>query len=316
MKKSRYRRTRGEQTMTPDKYSGSFPLASLYGIEPPTPDEVRRGMGRLEEKLRAEFDERARRQAAQAERSAALREEVRAARPRRGRRESRPTAAVRRTKEAYQAAVSRTLATPSARSDSQRIFTACVGATVVPPYNWPWGWQAASGSPSLSVTPDEKGGTIWLSAWTDVNNSSSASAAGAVGIFFRPFTANGILKIWSNPALTFDWGTWCTLASAHSDRWIGFYVGEYDVSGGFVGAVIDQQTRLWSDDSWWNGTGQQSGGNNGFPISADFNVDDNHFYEIWVWCGVNVSADGLGVFSGSGAGADLYVAVPSITWEL
>jgi hypothetical protein len=49
--------------------------------------------------------------------------------------------------------------------------------TVAPPYNWPWTWDATSGAPSVSAAANEKAGTISLSTWTDLNNSSSASAA-------------------------------------------------------------------------------------------------------------------------------------------
>jgi hypothetical protein len=298
--------------MATNRKSESFPLQSLYGMEPPTADEIRRGMSSAEEKVRAQFDQHARRQGEQAESSAALRDEVLRERGS----GAEPSAAVRRMKEAYQAVAGRTLPPPSARPDAQRIFTACVGATVVPPYNWPWTWDATSGSPTVSATADEKAGTISLSTWTDLNNSSSASAAGAVGIFFRPFTTNGILRLSSNPALNFDWGDWCAFDGAHSDGWIGLFIGEFDLSGTEVSVPIDQQITLWSDDSWWQGVGFQQGSNSGFPLSAQLNVDSNHFYEIWVWCGVDVSAAGWGTFSGSGAGADLSVSIPSITWEL
>src|SRR5262245_28137063 len=112
------------------------------------------------------------------------------------------------------------------------------------------------------------------------------------------------------------WSTYCVLASAHSDAFIGLYVGRYNVSGGFDGAPVSQIIRLWNDDSWWYGAGSHSGSNSGFPLIAQFNVDWSHFYALWVWCGGRATGEGFGTFSGSGAGSQLSVAVPSMTWEL
>jgi hypothetical protein len=45
-------------------------------------------------------------------------------------------------------------------------------------------------------------------------------------------------------------------------------------------------------------------------------VDQDHQYIIWVWAGCDASADGWHTFSGSGAGNQLNIKVPSIRWEL
>jgi hypothetical protein len=87
----------------------------------------------------------------------------------------------------------------------------------------------------------------------------------------------GILQVWSNPALNDDWGDWCVFDGAGSDGWVGLYIGEYVVDGGgFVGAPVDQQVRLWSDSSWWSGVGSQEGSNSGYPLFAQLNVDNDH----------------------------------------
>lgn len=63
--------------------------------------------------------------------------------------------------------------------------------------------------------------------------------------------------------------------------------------------------------------GPQEGSNSGYPLFASLEVDNDHFYEIWVWGGTDVYAAGWGGwFGGSGAGGDLSTSVPSITWEL
>jgi hypothetical protein len=155
-----------------------------------------------------------------------------------------------------------------------------------------------------------------INIWTDFNNGSAVSGRAAVGTYFYPPTSDSTLQIWSAPAISDDWGDWCSFDSASADGWIGLYVGSYDLAGGFTGAVIDQQITLWSDSSWWSGVGEQEGSNSGYGLYGSTHVDQDHQYLIWVWCGGDISAAGWGTFSGSGAGDDLNVAVPSITWEL
>jgi hypothetical protein len=95
-----------------------------------------------------------------------------------------------------------------------------------------------------------------------------------------------------------------------SDGWIGLYIGEYTLQGDFVQAVVDQQTRLWlltSDD------GVFSGSNSGFPLTASCPVDNDHFYEIWVWAGVDATGYGGGLLNWGFADGTLNVHVPSIS---
>ena len=208
------------------------------------------------------------------------------------------------------------LSAPKVAKDRERIFTGSIAATVPPPFNYQWTWNAGSGSPSnLDVAANRNTGNMNFYLHTNSNHSSSGSGRTALGIYFRPMTENGILRLSANPAINFNWWDICAFASAHTDAFMGLYVGRYNLSGGFDGAVVNQQISLWNDSSWWSG-GSGSGSNSGFPLSAQFNVDGSHWYAMWIWCGGNVSADGWHTFSGSGAGASLSVAVPSITWEL
>jgi hypothetical protein len=197
------------------------------------------------------------------------------------------------------------------------IFSGSIGATVGPPYDYQWTWSAVSGNPDEnSETANDNSGDMAINIWADFNNGSSVSGRAAVGTYFYPPTSDGSLQIWSAPAISDDWGDWCAFDSASADGWIGLYVGSYDLAGGFTGAVVDQQITLWSDSSWWSGVGEQEGSNSGYGLYASTQVDQDHQYIIWVWCGGDISAAGWGTFSGSGAGDDLNVAVPSITWEL
>jgi hypothetical protein len=208
---------------------------------------------------------------------------------------------------------------PHGHKPTYGIFTGSIGATVGPPYDYQWTWSAVSGNPDEnSEKADSNSGDMSINIWTDFSdNSSAVSGRAAVGTYFYPPARNGSLQIWSSPSFSDDWGDWCTFDSASADGWIGLYVGSYDLTGAFTGAVVDQQINLWSDSSWWSGVGEQEGSNSGYGLYASpIQVDQDHQYIIWVWCGGDISAAGWGTFSGSGAGDSLNVGVPSITWEL
>jgi hypothetical protein len=199
------------------------------------------------------------------------------------------------------------------------VYAGSIGATVVPPYDYQWTWNAVDGNPGEnSESADRGSGDMALHIWTDDgNNSSSISGRTAVGTYFYPPARNGSLQVWSSPSYTDDWGTYCVLDSASADAWMGLYIESYDLAGAPTGPVVDQQPRLWSDSSWWSGTGSEEGSNSGFGLYAPpIQVDQDHQYIIWIWMGGDVSAQGWGTFSGSGAGDDLSAHVPAITWEL
>jgi hypothetical protein len=205
---------------------------------------------------------------------------------------------------------------PKFLKENQRIFTGSIAATVVPPFSYQWTWNAGSGGPDhLDVSANRATGRMDFYAHTNPDHSSSGSVRTALGIYFRPVTSNGILRVSANPSINYRWWDYCAFASAHTDGFIGLYIGRYNLSGGFDAAPVNQQRSIWNDSSWWSGGGG-SGSNSGFGLSAQLNVDNSHWYALWVWCGGNVSAEGWHTFSGSGAGASMSVAIPSITWEL
>lgn len=208
------------------------------------------------------------------------------------------------------------LAAPKPVKERERIFTGLTAATVVPPFNYQWTWHSGSGFPdNLDVVANRNTGTMNFFLNTNPTYSSSDSHRTALGIFFKPLTENGVLRVSAAPAINFNWWDTCAFASAHTDAFMGLYVGRYNLNGEFDGSAVNQQISIWNDSSWWSG-GSGSGSNSGFPLSAQFNVDGNHWYALWIWCGGNVSSDGWHTFSGSGAGAALSVAIPSVTWEL
>jgi hypothetical protein len=295
---------------------GEYRLESLYGQEPPPEDLVLRGMADLESELTRRFERhhehqrqaRVHQEKVRKPMIDAVSQDPQAAEGVRGLRELETS--WRREQEQFLEA-----APPQAQEVTQRIFTGSIGATVTAPYDYPWTWSTSTGSPQLSVSADKTTGRMSFDIWNN-SNDASGSAAAALGIFFKPMTASGILRLSSNPAFSYYWWTHCAFASAHSDAFIGLYVGRYTLGNSFDGAPVNQEIVLWSDDSWWSGAGSHQGENSGYPLFAQFNVDSSHWYALWVWCGGSASGEGWGVFSGSGADSSMSVALRSITWEL
>jgi hypothetical protein len=288
--------------------------ADLFGGRFISPRVVQHSMAELEKRLTAEFNERdkTRRQHAQA--MAKIR------RPLAGLlgKDQSVADGVKGLRKLQAAAANRKLSAPPVAMASERIFAGSIGATRTPPYDYQWTWSAVSGSTDENrEVADLKSGRMSVQIWTGDNDSSSISGRSAVGIYFYPPLANGHLQIWSTPGLSYNWGDWCTFDGASVDGWIGLYVGSYDLAGGFTGAPIDQQTRLWSDSSWWNGVGGQQGSNSGLGLYAPpIQVDNDHQYLIWAWMGGDVSAAGWHTGWGSAAGNEMFASVPSITWEM
>jgi len=273
---------------------------------------IARSMADLEKALDRRFRELHQRRTALARAHAPLREKLI------GELRNDPAwaASIRNLRDTHKSLASRRLAPPKVAAKKERVFLGSIGGTRVAPFDYPWTWSATSGSPNVSTSANVNSGQIVLGGSTNLNNGSSLSARGALGIFFSsPTECLSHFKFWSNPALNFDWWDICAFDSAHSDGFIGLYAAAYDWGGAQTDTPADQMISLWSDDSWWSGASDQ-GSNSGYPLSADFEVDANHYYALWVWCGINDSAAGWGTFSGSGSGADLKVTVPSISWEV
>jgi hypothetical protein len=293
----------------------SIPVATLYGMAPPAQEQAHRGLTQLQHR----FERQAAAAAAKATSGQAHTQALRGLLNVAESGSAELSALLQARRQEHEQAARRRTPVPDTRTTRTRLFTGSIGATLAPPYNWSWTWEAGNGGPAANTaSADSDNGTWSVSDWTSFSDSSNASARAAVGVFFRPPTENGILQVWSGPALNYDWGDWCVLDGAGSDGWLGLYIGEYAVEGGgFVSAPVDQQISLWSDNSWWAGVGEQEGSSSGYPLFAELEVDNDHFYEIWVWGGTDVYAAGWGnPFWGSGAGGDLSATVPSITWEL
>jgi hypothetical protein len=290
-----------------------FTIDTLFGGKIPSTKVALAGMADLERELDRSFKDQARERALQqrtlAKLHAPILESVQGS--------EQVAAAVRQLKADDARRGKIKLYAPEVAAVAPRIFAGSIGITFAPPYNYPWTWTAFTGSASdHSAAANRSTGAISFGLHTS-NGGDAATSAGraAVGSYFRPMTANGILRVSATPSFSYNWWTSCAFASAHSDGFIGLYVGRYTLAGGFDGAPVNQQISLWHDNSWWSGA-SGSASSSGYGLSAQFNVDSSHYYQIWVWCGGYVSASGWHTFSGSGAGAYMSARVPSIHAEL
>ena len=211
---------------------------------------------------------------------------------------------------------SKPVTAPPVAKKKERVFLGSIGATRVVPFDYPWTWKASVGGPTVFTSADVTAGTMRIHDKPNVNNPSSDGARAALGIFFSsPLECPAPFWFWANPAFSFFWWDTCQFAAGHSDGFIGLYAAAYHWSGAFAGVMVDQMIPLWSDSSWWWGA-SGSGSSRGYPLSGQFEVDSDHFYALWVWCGINDSSEGWGDISGSSAGANMAVNLPSISWEL
>lgn len=183
----------------------------------------------------------------------------------------------------------------------QGVRLGSISATFAPPYwgTWSTSWdQTGSGQGGASAN---KNGSFSMSAWSG-NNSGTLAVAAALGGYFQPPADEGILNISAGPSLGYDLQTWYVFDSANAGGFIGLYVGEYTLKGEFVSAPVDQQISIAG-----------LGGASSIPLFASMWADSDHFYEIWVWGGVNAEGDGWSAFWGSAAYAELNSWVPSIS---
>jgi hypothetical protein len=201
----------------------------------------------------------------------------------------------------------------SVAGEQSAIWCGAVGVRRAPPYDYQWTWHAkdaASADDGVLAEAATGHESFFLGNGDD---EAHAWGACAVGVYFRPISPSGYVHLSAAPAFSYDWWTYCTLASAHSDGWIGLYVGQYNSAGELDRVPVDQQITLWSDDSWAVGAGDHSGSNSGYPLSAWFTVDSAHWYAMWVWCGGSTYGDGSHIFYGSFGNAYLDLVVPSIS---
>jgi hypothetical protein len=218
----------------------------------------------------------------------------------------------------------RRVAFPKALRQKEHISLGSLGGTRLSPFDYQWTWSAKTGpAGNYQLTPfadashgymDVNGGSFFPAE--DGEHPGSISARAAVGIFFSsPSECVSTFSFWGNGYHRFSWEEYCTFASAHSDGFIGLFAASYDWAGNFSGTVVDKMFPLWSNDSWWNDA-SGSGSSDGFSLAANFQVDPDHWYALWVLCGSDNSGDGPGLFLYGAAYSRLTVKLLSIGWQV
>jgi len=291
-------------------------VRGLLGHDPPPQKLVLRGMADLEKTLAQRFQELNEQRARLARANGPLWDKLR------GLLRKDPTwaASVRRKRRASRKSrLARRVSVPKALQQKERVFLGSLGGTRVAPFDYPWTWKAQSGSPppggGVDVSAFANSGWMFVGLDTGWKNASSLSGRAALGIFFQsPSECLSKFSFWANPQVGFIWEEECGLDSVHTDGFIGLFAASYDWAGNFTETLVDQMISLWSDDSWWT-SNSGSGDSSGFPLSANFLVDADHWYALWVWCGGHASGDGSDTFW-SQALSGLHVHVPSISWQV
>jgi hypothetical protein len=285
-------------------------IDSILGFTPPPAGEMAPRMVGLEEQFEAEFQaQRANYDALRAEHHA-LRDAVAPSR-------SENTAlrgVIETRRAAIQARPPRRLELPVQRPVQERIFTGSLGATRVAPYWWASSWKSISGD-GFGAASGEESGILNISAPESIGSQNSVSARAWVGTYFQPPTEQGLLVVSSNPIIVYDYGDTCFDDGCSTYGWIGLFVQEYDSHGVPSGAPIQQNNYLWSDASWWNGIGDNTGAGVE-PLSAVLPVNNEHSYGLFVWCGLTTNSAGWGGYFYSIGWGTMAVIVPSITWHL
>jgi hypothetical protein len=191
-----------------------------------------------------------------------------------------------------------------------------------PPYEYQWSWQSGFNNPTISRTATAASGQMALDLISDLDNPSIADAKAAIGIYFRPPTQNGILTLSATPSFIASFFHNGVLASSQANAWVGLYGASYNASdNSFASEILNQMSMVFCVDTWYfcggdNPSSPPSFNNSGLPLNAQFQVDNSHWYALWVWCGTHIGADGFGgLFSGSGAISHISVNVPSMIWS-
>lgn len=294
----------------------TLPFESIYGMEFPARGTVDAGQRSAERELLRQF----RGTKALHSELAAASKLVHASLVDSRKQDKRALEGGRRLRQLHDRLSKQRLPFPRVPKSSQRIFTGSIGATVTPPYDYPWVWDSTSGqAPGHTESADINAGTMGFSFSTSQNGSSQVIGLASVGIGFHQLPdCPTLLQVWANPMYNFGWSTTSASDSAHTDGWIGLRVDAFNVgTNSPAGTPISQQIPLWWSDTWWNGSGNW-GTNKESNLYAALIVDKSHWYKIRVACGGMIFGAGWNNWFGigSGATADLSASVPWIQWQL
>jgi hypothetical protein len=175
------------------------------------------------------------------------------------------------------------------------------------PYDYEYQWSRIQGLPIdhvdymtnqvglVSPVVSRMTGNVGFCFDSWVPDDSSAACERAVGIYFLPPTPNGVLSVSSPISYHSRWYSGGCFGGWQGGAWVGLAVDRYLVSNShFDGALIRQYNPIIDQDiHWWFGTtGPWDDNNAGYPLNAQFRVDNSHWYAVWVWCGGHLRSAG------------------------
>ena len=156
---------------------GDFPLQSLYGGKPQAQAAVNKGLTAVEKELQSRFDTTRRVEEQTAELFSPIAESVAQLAG------DRATNALKGLGAIDKRLGGQTLDAPAVEKVDERIFTGSIGATVVPPYNYQWTWNAQTGGPQLGVNANRNNGQLAFNIWNAGRSASGSAAAAEVPPF-------------------------------------------------------------------------------------------------------------------------------------
>jgi hypothetical protein len=193
--------------------------------------------------------------------------------------------------------------------------------TFTPPYDFDFSPFVSSGDPAIvQLSADHNAGQINYDVFPNQQGQpSSLDAWAGVGVFFslpEGQESPDTLTLSANVSFNFFWqaeGFFDAALTTNTGSLV-LNLDEFLNVGTFEGLAISQPTVLWSfsESQWWPWSNQNTGGGSGFsPQSGAAQIDDEHFYNAWVFFNGTFQCDG-----GTGATGFATVTVDSITVDL
>lgn len=159
----------------------------------------------------------------------------------------------------------------------------------VPPYDFDWGDHSADVGPltwGTFVTATDGN----FNATTQAKSGGDAWASAGVGKWFIPVGRDSTyVRIGLFAPYQYSWWDTSSIATAHTDGFLGVLVQSWDLAGNNFQTDIDRRIPLWSDGSSWYENHNDDGAGN-YPSDTYFWAYSSRQYAVWAWCGV--SCDG------------------------
>jgi hypothetical protein len=190
-----------------------------------------------------------------------------------------------------------------------RLTAAHIPVTAPFPNDWAPTPNLNGSPPVASNYADKSTGKMGFDIWTLGTNSSADCSAG-IGTFFVP-SSDGILRVSSDPTITFDWTLTSMFSGSHSEAQICLFVKSFLLDGTPDQVLVNQRNPLWSHDNTGNDHGVRD-----YSLSAEITVNSQRQYLVMVWCNGEAGDGGSSAFSYANGHSQVDVVVPEITLDI